>query len=73
MKFEEFTLEQKIFIVQSFYINNMDVDLVREEFQMRFQIETAESILDTFREIVETFEATGTTAETQFFYELVSP
>lgn len=73
MKFEELTLEQKIFIVQSFYINNKDVQLVRAEFQIRFQTETAESIMETFREIVETFEETGTTAETQFFYELVNP
>lgn len=73
LKFEELTLEQKIFIVQCFYINNQDAFLVREEFQIRFQVETAESIMDTFREIVETFEETGTTAETRFFYELVSP
>lgn len=71
LKFEELTLEHKIFIVQSFYINNMDTEQVRREFQERFQIETADSICETFSEIVQTFEARGTTADSHFYYELV--
>lgn len=71
LKFEELTLEQKIFIVQSYYINNMDTEQVRIEFQDRFQIETSESIEETFVLIVECFEATGTTADAHFYYELV--
>lgn len=71
LKFAELTLEQKIFIVQSYYINNMDAEQVRREFQERFQVETADSICDTFVEIVETFETIGTTADSHFYYEVV--
>lgn len=71
LKLEELTLEQKIFIVQSYYINNMDTDQVRREFQERFQVATADSIEETFVAIVEWFEATGTTADAHFYYELV--
>lgn len=71
LKLIELTLEQKIFIVQSFYGNNMNTAQVRIEFEERFQIETAKSIEDTFREIVEIFEEAGSTAEHHFYYELV--
>lgn len=71
LKLAELTLEQKIFIVQSYYINNKDAEQVRQEFQQLFKIETADSICDTFREIVEVFESIGTTADTQFYYEVV--
>lgn len=71
LKFAELTLEQKIFIVQSFYINNMDAEEVRRRFQERFNIETADSICETFAEIVETFESIGTTADSHFYYEVV--
>lgn len=71
LKFAEFTLEQKIFIVQSFYIYNLNAEQVRKVFEERFQVETADSICDTFVEIVQTFEAIGTTTDTQFHYEVV--
>lgn len=70
LKKSQFSLNQKIFVVKSFFRNQENLFMVREEFHQTFLVETTESIFKSFNAILNYFESTGSVTPLVYYDEV---
>lgn len=63
MRRRRLTLQEKVFVIKSYYANLEIIGIVQEQFNTEYKVQTTEALLKTINQIVSRFEKTGSVVE----------